>query len=299
MEEERGRRYVLGVPQAEQRTVFVEQQNGSGRPVADAAERAADSRTFERVARLGYVASGIVHVVVGIIALQIDAGGSGNADTSGAVAALAQQPAGYLLLWFCFIGCYALALFEFSRIFLAGRRLKDKELWKDRAADAGQAIVYAAVGTIFASFALGRGSDDGSSSSVSWTARLLAVPTGQWLLGIAGLVVVGIGGYFIFKGATRRFRDNLTGIPAGIWERAVDLTGVAGYIAKGISLLVLGILLTLAAVNADPEQSTGLDGALHTLRDQPFGVVALAVVGIGLMLYGLYIGIIKTRFAKL
>ena len=267
--------------------------------MAEAAERAADSRTFERVARLGYVASGIVHVVIGVIALQIDAGGGGNADTSGAVSALAQQPAGFVLLWFCFIGCYALALFQFSRIFLAGTQLKDADLWKDRAKDAGQVIIYAAIGTIFASFALGRGSDSGSASSVSWTARLLSVPAGQWLLGLAGLVVVGVGCYFIFKGATRRFRRELTGIPGRTWHKAVDFTGVAGFIAKGISLGVLGILLTLAAVNANPEQSTGLDGALHTLREQPFGVVALAAVGIGLVLYGLYIGIIRARFAKL
>ncbi len=277
----------------------MEQKNRSDRPLEDAAERAAGSKTFERVARLGYVASGIVHMVIGIIALQINAGQSGNADTSGAVAALAQQPAGYLLLWFCFAGCFALALFQFSRIFLAGQQLKDRELWKDRASNAGQVVVYAAIGSIFGSFALGRGSDSGSSSSVSWTARLLAVPTGQWLLGIAGLVVVGIGGYFIFKGATRKFRDQLTGVTGRVWPRAVDVTGVAGFIAKGISLVVLGVLLTLAAINADPEQSTGLDGALHTLRDQPFGVVALAAVGIGLMLYGLYIGIIRARFAKL
>ena len=277
----------------------MEQKNRTGRQISEAAGRAADSRTFERVARLGYVASGIVHVVIGVIALQIDAGGSGNADTSGAVAALAQQPAGSVLLWFCFIGCYALAVFQLSRIFLAGQRLKDKELWKDRASNAGQVIVYGAIGTIFASFALGRGSNDGSSSSVSWTARLLAVPAGQWILAIAGLVVVGVGGYFIFKGATRRFKRELTGVPGAAWHRAVDVTGVAGFIAKGISLAILGALLTLAAVNADPEQSTGLDGALHTLRDQPFGVVALAAVGIGLMLYGLYIGIIRARFAKL
>ena len=277
----------------------MERKNRGGRQVAEAAERAADSRTFERVARLGYVASGIVHVVIGVIALQIDAGGGGNADTSGAVSALAQQPAGFVLLWFCFIGCYALALFQFSRIFLAGTQLKDADLWKDRAKDAGQVIIYAAIGSIFASFALGRGSNSGSASSVSWTAQLLSVPAGQWLLGLAGLVVVGVGCYFIFKGATRRFRRELTGIPGRTWHKAVDVTGVAGFIAKGISLGVLGILLTLAAVNANPEQSTGLDGALHTLREQPFGVVALAAVGIGLVLYGLYTGIIRARFAKL
>ncbi|MCQ1993820.1 DUF1206 domain-containing protein [Arthrobacter sp. zg-Y1171] len=277
----------------------MKQNNRSTGPVSQAAERAADSTAFERFARVGYVASGIVHIVIGAIALQINAGGSGNADTSGAVAAVAKQPAGYVLLWFCFLGCYALALFQLSRIFLAGQQLKEKELWKDRASNAGQVLVYGGIGTIFASFALGRGSNGGSSSSVSWTARLLAVPAGQWILGLAGLVVVGIGGYFIFKGATRRFRRNLTGVPGGLWSKAVDITGVAGFIAKGVSLAILGVLLTLAAVQADPEESTGLDGALHTLRDQPFGVVALAAVGIGLMLYGLYMGIIRARFAKL
>ncbi|UWX97312.1 DUF1206 domain-containing protein [Arthrobacter zhaoxinii] len=277
----------------------MKQNNRSTGPVSQAAKRAADSAAFERFARVGYVASGIVHIVIGAIALQINAGGSGNADTSGAVAAVATQPAGYVLLWFCFLGCYALALFQLSRIFLAGQRLKDKELWKDRASNAGQVLVYGGIGTIFASFALGRGSNGGSSSSVSWTARLLAVPAGQWILGLAGLVVVGIGGYFIFKGASRRFRRDLTGVPGGLWSKAVDITGVAGFIAKGVSLVILGVLLTVAAVQADPEESTGLDGALHTLRDQPYGVVALAAVGVGLMLYGLYMGIIRARFAKL
>ncbi|WP_146359292.1 DUF1206 domain-containing protein [Arthrobacter yangruifuii] len=271
----------------------------SGRPVSEVAERAADSTAFERFARVGYVASGLVHIVIGLIALQINSGGSGNADTSGAVAAVAEQPAGYALVWFCFLGCYALALFQLSRIFFAGQQLQDKELWKDRARNAGQVLVYGAIGTSFASFALGRGSNNGSSSSVGWTARLLAVPAGQWILGLTGLVVVGVGGYFIFKGATRRFRRNLTGVPSGLWQRAVDITGVAGFIAKGISLGILGVLITVAAVRADPQQSTGLDGALHTLHNQPFGPVALAAVGIGLTLYGLYIGIIRARFAKL
>lgn len=277
----------------------MKQNNRSDGSVGRAAERAADSKGFERFARVGYVASGIVHILIGAIALQINAGGSGNADTSGAVAELAQQPLGYVLIWFCFLGCYALSLLQLSRVFLAGRQLKDKALWKDRAGNAGQVLVYAAIGTSFASFAFGRGSNDGSSSSVSWTARLLAVPAGQWILGLAGLVVVGIGGYFIAKGATRRFRRDLAAVPGGLWRRAVDITGMAGFIAKGISLGILGVLLTLAAINADPQQSTGLDGALHTLRQQPFGILALAGVGIGLMLYGLYMGVIRARFGKL
>ena len=47
---------------------------------------------------------------------------------------------------------------------------------------------------------------------------------------------------------------------------------MAGYAAKGIALFVTGLLIIIATVTAHPEQSTGLDGGLKALREQPYGV---------------------------
>ena len=271
----------------------------SGGKFTQAAERAADSKSFERAARVGYVASGVLHALIGIIAFQIAFGGGGsNADSSGAVAALAGQPGGLVLLWICFLGCLTLALFQLSRIWLEGGGMKGKDLWKMRGSAAGQAIAYGAIGTTFGSFALGGGTDSGESST-SWSARLMAQPAGTVLLGVVGLLIVGVGGYFIFKGATRRFRRDLHGVPDGTWERTVGITGVLGFLAKGISLVILGAFVIVAAAAADPERSTGLDGALHALQEQPYGGLALGAVGAGLICYGLYTGVLQAWFAKL
>ena len=273
-------------------------KTGHGDRISSAAAKAADSKGFERAARVGYAASGLLHLLIGVIALQIASGGSGSADSSGAVGALAGQPGGLALLWVCFLGCLALALFQLSRIWLEGGELEGRQLWTMRGSAAGQAITYGAIGVTFGTFALGGGKDS-SQSSASWSAKLMAQPAGTLLLGAVGLAIIGVGVYFIFKGATRRFRKDLKAVPAGAWDRAVTITGTLGFIAKGISLGILGAIVVYAAATADPERSTGLDGALHSLREQPFGWLALGAVGAGLICYGLYTGILRARFAKL
>ncbi|MDN3481287.1 DUF1206 domain-containing protein [Arthrobacter sp. APC 3897] len=274
-------------------------RTGHGDRLASAAEKAADSKGFERAARVGYVASGVLHLLIGVIALQIASGsGGGSADSSGAVAALAAQPGGLVLLWICFLGCLALALFQASRVWLDGRGLQGKDAWKARGSAAAQAVTYGAIGVSFGTFALG-GAKDSGESTAGWSATLMAQPAGAVLLGLVGLGIVVVGGYFIFKGATGRFRKDLKPVPAGAWDRAVTVTGTLGFVAKGVSLAILGILVMTAAFTADPEKSTGLDGALHALRGQPFGWLALGAVGAGLICYGLYTGILRARFAKL
>ena len=77
---------------------------------AGAAEKATESRGFVLAARVGFVAAGLLHVMIGVIALRIASGGSGTADQSGAIQELATTPGGGVLLWICFLGCVALAL---------------------------------------------------------------------------------------------------------------------------------------------------------------------------------------------
>jgi Domain of Unknown Function (DUF1206) len=65
------------------------------------AEQAGDSASLEALARVGLVAYGLVHLLIGWLALQIawSASDSRSADTSGALRTLADQPFGKVLLW--------------------------------------------------------------------------------------------------------------------------------------------------------------------------------------------------------
>ena len=79
---------------------------------------------------------------------------------------------------------------------------------------------------------------------------------------------------------------------------AVTVVGVVGYAAKGFALLLVGLLIIIATVKAHPEESTGLDGSLKALREQPFGVYLLAAVGIGLICYGIFMAV-RAKLAKM
>lgn len=264
---------------------------------SDAAEEAADSKGFELAARAGYVAAGILHVVIGVIALGLATGGSGSADQSGAIGQLAGSPGGTALLWFCFLGCIALALFFLSEIFFGVRALSGKEKLTARAKNGGQAVVYAVIGATFGQFALG-GSSDSSSSSSSLSTSLMAHPAGAALLFAVGVGVLVVGGYFIYSGATRRFRRKLSSLPSGGIGTAVTALGTVGYMAKGFALGVLGVLILVATVTNNPEQSTGLDGALKSLRDQPFGTWLLGAVALGLMAYGVFM-VVSSKYQRM
>jgi hypothetical protein len=264
---------------------------------ADAADDATDSRGFVLAARAGYVAAGLLHVMIGVIALRVAGGGSGSADQSGAVAALAGSPGGTVLLWACFLGCAALAVFLFSEIFFGATQRSDRDRLKHRVKMGGQAVVYGAIGAVFGTYALG-GTSDSSGSTQSLSARLMAHPAGTVLLIAVGLGLVVAGAFFVHRGVTRSFRENLKSLPPGTAGRAVLWLGAAGYAAKGVALAVLGVLVVVATVRNDPEQSSGLDGALKALQEQPFGAWILGAVALGLICYGIFM-VVRSRYQRM
>ena len=264
---------------------------------SDAAEDAVNSKGFQLAARAGYVAAGLLHFLIGVIALGLATGGTGSADQSGAIGQVAGNPGGTALLWFCFIGCAALALFQFSEVFFGVRHLDGRDRIAARLKFGGQAVVYAVIGATFGRYALGGSSDSGSTAS-SLSASLMAHPAGAALLLAVGVGVLAVGGYFVHSGATRRFRKKLTGLPPGGVGSGIIALGTAGYLAKGCALGVLGILVLVTTITNNPEESTGLDGALKALRDQPFGAWLLGAVALGLMAYGVFM-VVRSRYQRM
>jgi hypothetical protein len=66
------------------------------------------------------------------------------------------------------------------------------------------------------------------------------------------------------------------------------LLGRIGYAAKGVAFIVAGALFGWAAIDYDPEKAGGLDEALRTIKEQPFGPVLLTILAIGIAAFGVY-----------
>jgi hypothetical protein len=252
--------------------------------------RAAESSdSLDYAARIGLLAYGLVHLVLAWLAIELafgDAGGK-SASTQGAMNELAQQPLGKVLVWAVAAGMFLLVVWMLVEAAF-GHRDEDgtKRLGK-RLGSAGKAVIYAVIGASAVKVAVGSGSSGGGSHTM--TAKLLDLPAGPWLVGLVGLVVIGVGGGMAWGGLSGKYAKHLDAEGrTGDSGKAYLLFGKIGYIAKGISVGLVGGLFVYAGVTHDPKKSGGLDQALHKVLQQPYGAVLLVAIGVGLACFGLF-----------
>lgn len=263
--------------------------------VKHAARIAKGSSAFRRIARVGFVVLGLIHVIIGSIAISIAAGASGDADQDGAMEQVRQNPFGGLLLVLIAAGLFALAVWQIASAFLAADPAETKK-WGKRIKLFGIALAYLVIGGMALIYALG-GRADSEKASKTLSAVVLSAPGGMVLLVIIGLAVSGVGVGFVIGGFTRGF-EKLLDLPSGVARGGIVTLGVIGYFGKGIAVAVTGVLFVVAAVTQDPEKGAGLDAALHSLLALPFGAVILGAVGVGLAVYGVFC-IARARFARM
>lgn len=265
-----------------------------------AARKAEASPTVRRFARAGYVANGVVHVLIGVIVLVIATGGDASSDQSGAFMAIASAPLGFVALWALAICLWALGIWHFFEGMLVrngeGDAASQAKKWGRRASEWGQAFVFMALGGVAASVALGARAN-GEAAAEGASREALSIPGGGVVLGLVGLGV-GIGGVaFIVMGVLRSFRKKMS-IPSGTLGVTVTALGVAGFVAKGVALAIVGVLLVVAAVSGDAAVAGGLDGAIQALLGVAYGTWLVGTVGFGFIAYGVFC-MFRARFARL
>jgi hypothetical protein len=262
---------------------------------AKLAARAAESAApFEWLARAGFAAVGVIHVLVGAFVLALAFGAHADGSQSGALEAIASAPAGFVVLWALAVTLWCLAVWEALDGVLA--RGSAPHRWQRRVSDWSRAVVYLVLGGIAVAVALGS-RPDANHSAQDVSRRLLAVDGGVFVLGAIG-VAIGIAGVvFVVIGVRRGFRRKLT-LPPGPLGRLTVVLGTVGYAAKGLALAVVGVLGVVAAVKADPDAAGGLDAAMSALLALPLGPLLTGLVGLGFVVYGLFC-FLRARFARL
>ena len=264
---------------------------------ADAVEEASNHKALDVLARTGFAVMALLHVILGAIAIAIAFGHPGDAEPTGAIARLADNPWGPLVMWACVAACLGLALWQASEATLRARSLPRKQGLAKLVSSGFLAIAYGSVGLTFGGFALGQRSDSGDNTR-DLSASLMGTPAGPWLLVALGLTILGIGIYFMVKGFRRGFKEELFHFEGTRRGRLIDSLGVTGHVAKGVALDLTGLLFIIAAAKHRPEESTGLDGSLKALQDHPFGPTLLVAIGAGFIAYGIF-ALIRARFGRM
>ncbi|MGW8567592.1 DUF1206 domain-containing protein [Isoptericola sp. NPDC055881] len=258
--------------------------------------RANRSPALQVLARGGYISSGVLHLLLGWLAIRLAVGSpSGSPDQQGALRQLAAAPGGAVLLWLTAAGFAALALWQLTETLVGVPGAESSKQARERIKAGGKAVLYGALAAMAVGVATGA---TGGGSEEGLTADVLHMTAGRWLVGAVGLAVVVGGVVHVVSGWRKSFVDDLQGTGGGAVGQAVVRLGQVGYVAKGVALAVVGGLFVAAAVTADPQKAGGLDDALRTIRDQPFGTVLLVVTGVGIAAYGVY-SFARARYARM
>lgn len=260
-----------------------------------AAREAADTTWFRLLARAGYGASGLVHLLIGVIALIVAFGGDATPDQSGALRAIAGMPFGFAVLWTVAVALWALGAWKIVEGILV-RGTPPLRRWMRRLGQWGQGVVFAAIGGIAAAVAMGaRVSSEEATEAVS--RGVLRVPGGVYVLAAAAIVVGAVGISFLVMGLRRSYRTQVR-VPDGALGAAIDVLGVVGFVAKGVALAAVGVLLVIASIRGEAKTAGGLDGALTALLRLSLGPVVVGTIGAGLIAYGVFC-FFRAKYARL
>ncbi|HEX2904549.1 MAG TPA: DUF1206 domain-containing protein [Jatrophihabitans sp.] len=249
------------------------------------------------LARLGLAVRGFVYLVIGWIALQIALGHrTQEANQRGALAEVAHQPFGKVLLWILGLGFAGYALWRLSET--AFGTAAEGRKTGPRLQSLVRGVVYASFAVTTFSFIAGSSHQTQAGQQVTVTARVMKHTAGRWLVGLVGVIVCIVGIALVIEGVRAKFEKELKiGDLSGRTRTVVVRLGMVGTVARGIVFAVAGVLVVEAAAQYDPAKSTGLDGALRTLAHQAYGPWLLGALAVGLIAFGCY-GVATARYAK-
>jgi hypothetical protein len=264
------------------------------------------SRGIEWLARVGFVAKGLLYGTVGTLATCAGLGQGGEtADSRGALSVLHAMPFGDMLLIGMAIGLVGYGVWRIVEGFAdPDDRGNDAKGLALRASFVARGVLHLALAASAAgmaavmprSWSIGAGGGSGNEAA-SYTATAIELPGGHWIvLGVA----MGLGAFGLCQ-VVRAFRAKLNRNvdkqdaerEIGGWVIAVSRVGIA---ARGLVFVAIAWLLGLASVRRDPSEAGGVDRGLDVFAD--LGQWPLVAIGLGLIAYGFY-QLLSARYRRI
>jgi hypothetical protein len=261
----------------------------SGSAATGSAHRLASSEWAVRLGRVGLVARGVLYLTVAVLCFRIAMGEAGaTADKQGALVTLVQQPFGRWILILTAAGLVAYTLWCVLKAFLVEED-SDAKAWAKRAGCIGRAVIYGSAFVAAISVLQAKPQTSTNQKGQGWSATVLGWPGGRFIVGLAGLALIGAALWNGYRAVSRKFEEHLdrSEMSERTW-RTVGFIGMGGLLGRMVAFLAVGWFVVKAAVEFNPSEPVGLDQSLRTLQSMTYGPWIIVLAAIGLGLFGLY-----------
>lgn len=244
------------------------------------------------LARMGFIAKGMVYFMVGLLTLQTTIGmGGETSDATNALQEFIYQPFGTVLLFGIMIGLLAHAVWRILAAVIDPENRGDSTQIKFfRVVDFIVGCLYISMSYAAWQIVQGLSAQDSDQNTEVWVGRILELPYGKWLVMVCAVVIFSGGLYQFYSAYSANFDNSFNfGKMSNNETQTLRWLGRIGISAWGVVYCMVAYLFYNASVTFDADEAGGLSQALSALRAQPFGAWALAITSAGLITYGIYL----------
>jgi hypothetical protein len=257
-----------------------------------AAEETVRHPYTKNLARFGFYTKGFLFIVIGMLAVLVATGQKGGelADPSGALTAIAEKPFGRILLVIFIVGAIGHGVWNILRgvadVDNAGNNFQG--IFK-RILAVGIGFFYLGLALTALNLIITEHVENRNGEiPKTLAAILLALPLGAVLMFLIGLGIVGAGIHECYSGVSGKYKENFRLFTLGVGEmRLVTFLGVLSFTARALILILMGCFFITAAIDYNPNDAAGLDGALAALAHSYYGKTLLFITAIGLVCHGI------------
>ncbi|NNE33411.1 MAG: DUF1206 domain-containing protein [Winogradskyella sp.] len=245
----------------------------------------------EMLARFGIGAKGIVYLLIGALTAFAAFGqGGSKSGKSDILQFIAEQSFGKILLVALGLGLIGYTFYRFYQAFANPKDLDDD------AKGYFKRITYTISGIVYGllAFSALKMVFGGSTSNSSTASKLLNSEYGNIIALVLALILLGKAIYEFYAAYSGKFKEDIE--HAQINNDSKNLlvkAGKIGFTARGIVIAIMAFLFFKAGFSNN-ESNVNRTDAFNFLQDQ-FGSTILALVAIGVALYGIFM-LIKSKY---